>query len=121
MFRGTGSKLRQRVRDVEPRGLRPHPEVPEGAPTGIIVDDTQPETQHVWRVGAPAVDGRTTATAECAENSGRRLELSDEVLAREKRPVLPPDVRVGAEGRPAGFPASGAVAVNDGPHLTGHL
>src|SRR5881296_3849480 len=91
------------------------------APTGVVVEDTQPETQHVWGVGASAIDGRTTATAERAEDSGRRFELSDEVLAREEPPVLPPDVSIGSERRTAGLSASRAVAVNDRPHFTGHL
>src|SRR6185436_19784743 len=93
----------------------------KGPPTGIVVEDAQPEAQHVWGVGPSAVDGRTTTTAECAEDSGRGFELPDEVLALDAFPILPPDVGVRSKGRPAGLSASRAVTVDDRPELTGHL
>src|SRR5438876_2090418 len=91
------------------------------APAGVIVEDAQPEAQHIWGLGAPAVDGRATTTAECAEDPGRGFELTDQVVAGEKPPVLPSDIGVGSEGRAAGFSASRAVAVDDRPDLTRHF
>src|SRR6266478_1308345 len=56
MLGGTPSELRQIVCDVEPRGLRTHPEMGKRPPTGVVVEDAQPEAQHVWGVWTSAID-----------------------------------------------------------------
>src|SRR5262249_42786168 len=92
MLRGTGRELRKRVRDGEPRGLGPHPEMRERATRRVVVEDTEPQTQDVRGTGTSAVERGATTTTEGTEYSGRRFEFPDELLARNELPVLSSDV-----------------------------
>src|SRR5262245_26257230 len=93
----------------------------ERAPAGVIVDGAQPDGQPVRGIGTAAVDRCATATAKGAEHARRGFELMDQVLAGEKAPVLPANVRVRRERRSARLPASRTMTVHDGSDLPGHV
>src|SRR5689334_6563806 len=91
------------------------------APTRVVVEDSQPQAQHIRALRAPAVDGRATTAAERAEDARRGFEFTEPIFAGEEPPVLASDVGIGSEGRPAGLSAARAVAVDDGADLARHL
>jgi len=88
---------------------------------GVLIKESKPESKGI-RGGLPTtVDRGPALLTEGAEHCRRRLELPDQLLARNPGPVLPANVSVGSEGSAARLPAARAVAIHHRPKLAGDL